>query len=367
MRLVSLLLGLASLVPLSAFATNPTRAQLQILGELYGWGQGTTGGGEQAAIYEVTTNADSGQGSLRAALESPDPLWIVFAISDTIKLKTPIRVKSNKTVDARGRRVVIDTITTTYPNGPCPSKDNNHGDNVTGFVIADQTNIILLNLIFDDDFKPLHVDCEGSDAITITDSSKIWIHHCTFKRWADGAVDILSEKKMSTDVTVSWSLFEDIFQPLLWKTKHASFHHNICRDDGLRCPDAEKMNAQNPARVHSYNNYIKNWRNNGVMIADASQMWDDHNMLEPDQKHDAYKLDNDGCIERNGGKNVGEVNYPSKKCTISSQFKEDSNKLSPDKSKCDDSECWKTLKTRLNEGDGDHRPAGASLRTMPGS
>lgn len=355
----ALLAVLIVLSPLAARASKPTDAQKKVLHELHGWGSGTTGG-KEGDIYEVTNLNDSGDGSLRKGLEQKEARWIVFKVQGRITLQTPIKVQSNKTVDARGHTVVIDTATTTYDD-QCPSKENDHDKNVTGFVIDGVQNVILLNLTFDDNFKPLHVDCEDSDAITITNSSHIWVHHCTFKRWADGAIDIVGDQGMSTDVTVSWSTFDDIFQAALWKVRKASFHHNVCRNVGLRCPDAEKKDADNPAHIHSYNNYITRWQTEGVMIADNSDLWDDHNMLEPGTQHKAYHMDGDGCIERNGGKTYGEVTFLTKNCTISNDFKDHSKNNSGDRSKCESSDCWAHLRARILYGDSKHHAAGATL------
>src|SRR6187551_1656526 len=69
-----------------------------ILGERLGWGNQVSGG-NMGPDVTVTTAADSGAGSLRAACEAEGPAFITFAQPFDIKLSKPIRPKSNKTVD----------------------------------------------------------------------------------------------------------------------------------------------------------------------------------------------------------------------------------------------------------------------------
>ena len=55
----------------------------------------------------VGAGADDGRGSLREACRAEEPLWIVFEVSDTIHLRSYVRVSSYKTIDGRGQRVVV--------------------------------------------------------------------------------------------------------------------------------------------------------------------------------------------------------------------------------------------------------------------
>src|SRR4029079_9903933 len=54
----------------------------------------TTPGGRSGRILFVTNLEDKGPGSLRAACEVTDPRIIVFRVAGTIRLKSPITVKS---------------------------------------------------------------------------------------------------------------------------------------------------------------------------------------------------------------------------------------------------------------------------------
>ena len=57
---------------------NVRPALTSILNEIPGWAADTFGGRDRS-LHTVTVLADEGPGSLRAALESPEPLWIAFA------------------------------------------------------------------------------------------------------------------------------------------------------------------------------------------------------------------------------------------------------------------------------------------------
>ncbi|MGG4142512.1 LamG-like jellyroll fold domain-containing protein [Paenibacillus algorifonticola] len=77
------------------------------------------------------------------------------------------------------------------------------------FTFKRSTNVIIRNLEFDelwewDEATKGDYDKNDWDYITIEESSKFWIDHCTFHKAYDGLVDV---KKGSNGVTISWSSF----------------------------------------------------------------------------------------------------------------------------------------------------------------
>ena len=102
---------LAAALLLAACATPmpPTAATLPAFPGAEGEGAISQGGRGGRAIY-VTTLADSGPGSLRAAVEATGPRTVVFAVSGTIALKTPLRVTQGRLTIA-GQTAPGDGIT----------------------------------------------------------------------------------------------------------------------------------------------------------------------------------------------------------------------------------------------------------------
>jgi pectate lyase len=242
--------------------------------ELEGYAEGTTGGlGGRLLI--VTSTADRGTGTLRWALEqaaaTSGPEIIVFDIEGTIVLGNMLSVPSNTSIDARGHDVMITG---------------------NGLEMQGVENVILSNLTIqgpclDEDEKP--------DAIRITDnediqpdgpwrtSRHIWVHHVTLRSFCDGLLDI---SKGSTDITISWSRFEQHRKCMLIGDKvseereawdrniRVTLHHNLFNQTRERSPRLRY------GMVDAYNNYLLNWGDYGMASSMRAKLRIQNNIFE---------------------------------------------------------------------------------------
>jgi pectate lyase len=250
----------------SAFNIQTAKGDMfsELLAEREGFGRNATGG-LGGSVYHVTTLANSGTGSLRAAAESNNPLWIVFDVSGTINLTSQISVKSDKTIDGRGANITI----TGY-----------------GLKISGASNIIITDIVFDKSAEGVS-EAEG-DAIRIYNGAHdIWVHHCEFSRWFDGCVDITGA---STNVTVSWCKFHDHDKVMLIGASpddtgdvviRVTLHHNFFNGTKERHPRLRF------GKVDAYNNYLYHWGSYGMATCMYGQLLVEANIFEAGSDKDA--------------------------------------------------------------------------------
>ncbi|MEM3980675.1 MAG: hypothetical protein QXF79_05415, partial [Ignisphaera sp.] len=120
--------------------------RLKLLSEASGFGAKVIGGLYGKTYYVTRLDDERAFGTLRYALENPEPLWIRFNVSGTITPTSVITVKSFKTIDGRGAEVIISGF---------------------GLKIASAKDVIIANIRFDTGYE---------DALAIEASSNVWIH-----------------------------------------------------------------------------------------------------------------------------------------------------------------------------------------------
>ena len=217
------------------------------------------GAGADALVYIVDKTTDDGSvGTLRHALESTPPYWIRFApalAGQSITVTSSINVKSYKTLDGRMN----------YAQ-PVRIKTNSDSHVVKALVFDGKTQFIVMNVNFDDGYDGWKEDAEGSEAIHITDSDRIWLHQNRFARFRDVAVEM--DLPLSDFVTMTYNLFERQYQAVVIRSKKADFHHNRCLNSGSRCP---RMGGPEDGggNLYAYNNLIEFWRENSIHFAAA--------------------------------------------------------------------------------------------------
>ncbi len=189
-------------------------------------------GGRGGKVMIVTTLADHGPGSLRAAVEAKGPRTVVFAVAGTIPLETPLRIREPR----------ITIAGQSAPGGGITLRD--HPLEVS----ADDVVIRYIRSRLGDESKT------ESDAIWILGGRRIILDHVS----ASWSVDeTLSASANYTkpgegfyDLTVQWSIIANsLTHSLHAKGEHGygslirggrgsriSFHHNLWANHEARMP-----------------------------------------------------------------------------------------------------------------------------------
>ncbi len=191
-----------------------------------------TVGGRGGRVIQVVTLADSGPGSLRAALEATGPRTIVFRVAGTIALKSELKI--------------------TYPHVTIAGQTA-PGDGITlrdhALVIAaDEVVVRYLRVRLGDESKA------ESDAISVNAGSNIILDHVSSSWSVDETLSVSQRRQPKVlpldRVTVQWSLIgESLNGSLHSKGSHGygslirgsygarySFHHNLWAHHRARMP-----------------------------------------------------------------------------------------------------------------------------------
>lgn len=235
-----------------------------LLAERLGFGAAATGG-DPAKVYRVKTLADAGTGSLRAALEAVDSYWIVFDVEGLILLEDGVRVKSNKTVDGRGRAIVID--------------GNLKIDAGTKNVIISDVTLQYPRGFKTSDGDTIGIRGHGGADPSVYDSKDFWFHHLDLGRAGDGQLDV----RGGTNITISWSHMHS----------HAkSFLHSQDTDDkpspGMRITYHHNwfdgITRRGPLFYYGLADYFNNWQYHwyefGASSNSGAQFLSENNVYE---------------------------------------------------------------------------------------
>ncbi len=232
-----------------------------------GYGKYATGGRGGKVVIVTNTN-DDGEGSFRKAATSNGARIIVFAVSGTIHLNSPVSIKANATIAGQ-----------TAP-----------GD---GICIADRSvqlggdNIIVRYMRFrlGDKFQRQagQVDGSGSeDAFGGMGKKHIIIDHCTFSWSNDECFSVYN----GDSTTFQWNI---IAEPLnysyhfeagdkdwenhgyggIWGGKHLTAHHNLFAHCNNRNPRFNGNRQGIQEFVDYTNNVIYNWGSNTIYAGEG--------------------------------------------------------------------------------------------------
>ncbi len=225
---------------LDAAAVNPQSGERVLaFPSAEGYGKYTVGG-RGGRVYEVTTLADGGEGSLRAAVEAKGPRTVVFRVSGTICLKRQLRI-NNPYITIAGQTAPGDGI--------C----------LRGFPLsinADQVIIRYLRVRLGDETKT------ESDAISARGHKNIIVDHVS----ASWSVDETMSIYHCDSITVQWCIVsESLFNSNhmkgphgfggIWGSNYSSYHHNLVACHSSRNPRF----AGGSGFVDYRNNVVYNW------------------------------------------------------------------------------------------------------------
>jgi hypothetical protein len=199
-------------------------------------------GGRGGIVYEVTNLNNSGPGSFREGIDNKEPRTIVFRVSGTIALKSPLIIKYP----------YLTIAGQTAPGDGICLRDQNFS------VEADQVIIRFIRCRLGD------VDAKvQDDAFSGTKCKHVIIDHCSASWSIDETMSIYRGVE---DLTVQWCFITESLRFShhkkgehgyggIWGGKNASWHHNLLAHHSSRNPRFDR-GLEN---VDFRNNVIFNW------------------------------------------------------------------------------------------------------------
>ncbi|WP_372772623.1 polysaccharide lyase family 1 protein [Mangrovibacterium sp.] len=204
-----------------------------------GYGKYTVGG-RGGTVYEVTNLNDSGEGSLRAAVEAEGPRTVVFRVSGTIKLDSNLSIK-NPNITIAGQTAPGDGIT--LRGRPL-------------LIDADEVIVRYIRVRLGDESG------DETDAISSRFTTNLILDHVSASWSIDETMSVYHGKNL----TVQWCIIsESLYKSNhhkgnhgfggIWGSDYSTFHHNLIASHSNRNPRF----ASGCGNVDYRNNVVYNW------------------------------------------------------------------------------------------------------------
>lgn len=209
-------------------------------------------GGRGGVVYEVTNLHDSGEGSLRAAVEAEGSRTVVFRISGTIELESPLEIK-NPYITIAGQTAPGDGI--------CVKKYPIQID-------ADHVILRYLRIRLGDESGGDY------DAVSSRYTKHIILDHISASWSVDECVSIYH----CDSITVQWCMVSESMSHSnhvkgshgfggIWGSNHGTYHHNLLAHHSSRNPRMASGSGFTDFR----NNVIYNWGYQSCYGGEAKQ------------------------------------------------------------------------------------------------